>query len=228
MKLTEKHREFAVKCFAKFMTRTETTNAFMQEFAHDLPPPPPAPKFNRQESNQKHENEKQQYIDHFMQTYWNEYQDKYGENAEKQFQNDRQLIKRILNEEYEKAFPQDVQHERKEQLDKHQEDVEAHHKKIKKEISNQLRRLNITHKLFPEKYRELFNQERIEFFQKHQIRNLQDNNIVLTELETMYGYAKQQTFQQKDPKDVVRHLNTALNYLKVIIANFSTREQETN
>ena len=55
MKLTEKHREFAVKCFAKFMTRTETTNAFMQEFAHELPPPPPAPKFNRQESNQKHE-----------------------------------------------------------------------------------------------------------------------------------------------------------------------------
>ena len=43
MKLTEKHREFAVKCFAKFMTRTETTNAFMQEFAHDLPPPPQTP-----------------------------------------------------------------------------------------------------------------------------------------------------------------------------------------
>ena len=33
MKLEEKHRQFAVKCFAQFMTRTEVTDAFLEEFS---------------------------------------------------------------------------------------------------------------------------------------------------------------------------------------------------
>ena len=40
MKLNEQHKEFAVKCFARFMTRTEVVKAFLKEFENDLPPPP--------------------------------------------------------------------------------------------------------------------------------------------------------------------------------------------
>ena len=39
MKLEEKHKEFVVKCFARFMTLTEILGAFMEEFEDDLPPP---------------------------------------------------------------------------------------------------------------------------------------------------------------------------------------------
>ena len=38
MKLNEQHKEFAVKCFARFMTRTEVVKAFLKEFENDLPP----------------------------------------------------------------------------------------------------------------------------------------------------------------------------------------------
>ena len=39
MKLEEKHKEFVVKCFARFMTLTTIVDAFMDEFADDLPQP---------------------------------------------------------------------------------------------------------------------------------------------------------------------------------------------
>ncbi len=40
MKLQDHHNEFAVKCFAEYMQRSDVTHAFMQEFEHDLPKPP--------------------------------------------------------------------------------------------------------------------------------------------------------------------------------------------
>ena len=43
MKLQEHHKEFAVKCFAKYMQRSDVADAFMLEFEHDLPKPPPPP-----------------------------------------------------------------------------------------------------------------------------------------------------------------------------------------
>ena len=36
MQLEERHKEFAVKCYAQFMKRSEVTNAFMEEFATDI------------------------------------------------------------------------------------------------------------------------------------------------------------------------------------------------
>ena len=43
MILQENHKEFAVKCFAEYMQRSDVAHAFMQEFEHDLPKPPPPP-----------------------------------------------------------------------------------------------------------------------------------------------------------------------------------------
>ncbi len=40
MKLQENHKEFAVKCFAEHIQRSDVTYAFILECEHDLPQPP--------------------------------------------------------------------------------------------------------------------------------------------------------------------------------------------
>ena len=39
MKGQEHHRQFAIKCFAQFMTRSQITNAFIEELQDELPNP---------------------------------------------------------------------------------------------------------------------------------------------------------------------------------------------
>ena len=38
MKLEEKHKEFVVKCFARFMKLTSIVDVFLEEFEDELPP----------------------------------------------------------------------------------------------------------------------------------------------------------------------------------------------
>ena len=209
MELQQKHKEFAIKCFASFMTRSQVTAAFMEEFAHDLPQPP-IPKFNPLESNQQYISDKQEYIDKKMQLIRQEYQEMYEEDAEEMFQYDSQDLRQQLNKQYEK--------ECKDQLENHIQEVEQHYKELKKVLSNQLRRFNITDSQFPEKYRLLFNQIREEFILKYRSENLQDADNVQSELETIYGYVKQHIFQQNNSGDGIKNANIAHNILKTIIA----------
>ena len=39
MQLNENHREFTLKCFAKYMTFREVVDTFIREFKDDLPQP---------------------------------------------------------------------------------------------------------------------------------------------------------------------------------------------
>lgn len=217
MKLQERHNEFAVKCFARYMTRQQVADAFIQEFAHDLPQPPPEPKFNRHESNQTYQTEKQAHIDKYMIDLQQEYQKIHGEDAEKHFQEDFQQLQQELSVEYEKAFPQDVKKERTDQLNEHEMQVKEHYKKLKKELSNQLRRFNIAHTQFPEKYRQLFNQAREEFMLNYRSENLQNIDNALSELETIYCHVKQNMFLQTTPSESLRNADLAHNILKTII-----------
>ena len=57
MKLDEKHKQFAVKCFARFMTRTKVVEAFLEEFADDLPPPPEYEAVTQEELKEAYEGE---------------------------------------------------------------------------------------------------------------------------------------------------------------------------
>ena len=41
MKLQEKHNEFAVKCFARFMKPSQVAEALIGEFSQDIPKPKP-------------------------------------------------------------------------------------------------------------------------------------------------------------------------------------------
>ena len=91
----ERHKEFAVKCFARFMTISAIVDAFKEEFHDDIPKPAPV---------QQNQN-----------------------------------------------------------LEQYHQEIEKHKRAIKGKLYQQLRKYNITHKDFPQKWLQLFNQTRQEF-----------------------------------------------------------------
>ena len=202
------------------MTRKQVTVAFIEEFAHELPQPPSIPKLNPEEINQQYQREKQEYVDNHMQGLRHDYQEMYEdeEKAEEIYQEDTQGLREKQNELYEILYPHDDEKECKDQLEKYNQEVEEHYKKLKNELSNQLRRFNITDTQFPEKYRQLFDQIREEFILNYRSENLQDTDKVQLELETIYGYVKQNIFQQNNSGDGIKNANIAHNILKTIIA----------
>ena len=99
--------------------------------------------------------------------------------------------------------------------------------KLETNLSDRLRRLNITHRQFPEKYRDLFNQTRKEYFLSYRAENLQNSDNVILELETLYGYVKQRIFEEVNSKEAMKHVNLAHNILKTIATcNTSNAKQE--
>ena len=221
MKLDEKHKEFAVKCYAQFMTRTEVTNAFIQEFAHDLPPPPPEPPeppdSEQQNSSIDDELEKEEYIAKYLEEFEERYQNTYEYEAEKKFEQDTPKLREQLENDYVNACQEEHDKERTQQhLAVYQKEVQNHKEEVKRNLSDRLRRLNITHRQFPEKYRDLFNQTRKEYFVSYRTENLQNPDNIILELETLYGYVKQRVFQEVNPKEAIKHVNLAHNILKTI------------
>ena len=71
---------------------------------------------------------------------------------------------------------------------------------------------NITHSRFPKKYKNLFNQTRKQFIESY--RNPNDKDSITTELETIYGYIKQQILQAKNPKEITANARLAHTILK--------------
>lgn len=164
MKLQEKHKEFAVTCYARFMTRTEVVEAFIEEFADDLPEPLP------------------------------------------------------LAEIEQSYKPTDnLAEDKRKHLANHQNVVKNHNKKVKRNLSNQLRRFNITHRQFPDKYCTLFDQIRMEYFSSYRSESLENTDDVALELETLYGYVKQRIFNEANPKEIMNHVNLAHKILRTIV-----------
>ena len=193
MKLQEKHKEFAVKCFARFMTRSEVVNAFIEEFSEDLPQHPT------------------------LTEYALEYkQDLYFESLSREelekIEDDNELSDEELDIELSVE-------QRKEMYGEYQEERDYHNEKVKTELSNQLRRLNITHRQFPNKYRDLFNQTREQYFNDYRCENLGTDDNVLKELETLHGYVKQLLFQETQPKEALKYVNLSHQILKTIVAH---------
>ncbi len=224
MNLQEHHREFAVKCFAEYMQRSDVAHAFMQEFEHDLPKPPPPPEppnFEEEVNGIEYQFSREEYIKNNMAEISSRYFKMYSVNSHKK------LGKEEANyiEKFKLEFDKEWQKERKkmyeEQLSEYQLILDNHYMQIHKELSNQLRRLNITHTQFPEKYRKLFNESRNAFLKGKRDNNMtdagltQDDNIQ-QELETIYGHVKNLVFSEKEPKEVLKHVNTAHGILKTI------------
>ena len=81
--------------------------------------------------------------------------------------------------------------------------------------------LNITHTEFSEKYRNLFNESRDAFLKGKIDDNMtdvgltQDENIQ-QELEIIFGHVKNLMFLEKEPKEVLKHVDRAHDILKTI------------
>ncbi len=224
MNLQEHHREFAVKCFAEYMQRSDVAHAFMQEFEHDLPKPPPPPEppnFEEEVTGIEYQFSREEYIKNNMDEISSRYFKMYGIDAHiKRKKEEANYIKKFKLE-----FDKEWQKQRKkmyqEHLSEYQLILDNHYMQIHKELSNQLRRLNITHTQFPEKYRKLFNESRDAFLKGKRDNNMtdaglaQDDNIQ-QELETIYGHVKNLVFSEKEPKEVLKHVNTAHGILKTI------------
>ena len=62
MKLEEKHREFAVKCFARFMIPSKVAQALIEEFPQP-PTPPELPSFEEEKEGIVYQFKKDEYIE---------------------------------------------------------------------------------------------------------------------------------------------------------------------
>ena len=223
MKLDEKHKQFAVKCFARFMTRAEVVEAFLEEFAADLPPPPEFEECTQEEFQEVYEGEteedkreREKDSAKILEMYKERYQRMYGADASTKFAEDRDTLQEKSRQDW---YRRDwLVFCRESRLD-HEAEVEEHFQETKQEISNQLRRLNITHPRFPNKYRDLFNQAREHYFNEYRGENLGIAENVLRELEILLGYAKQCIFQEKKQADALKFITLAHQILKTTVAH---------
>lgn len=198
MKLQEKHKEFAVKCYARFMKPAEVVNAFMEEFVTDI-----ATAYLETSDTE------------MTQALVEELMAETAQETQKEFihKTVRQKLK-LLETDKDRGVnnASEDQHDRIIAF----QTIREYYTKLKDNLSDRLRRLNITHRQFPEKYRDLFNQTRKAYFQSYRTENLQNPDNIIFELETLYSYVKQRIFQEVNSKEAMKHVNLAHNILKTI------------
>ena len=213
MKLEEKHKEFVVKCFARFMTLTQIVDAFMEEFEDDLPPPDipdllPFEEWMGDPIPDEDDLEKQGFIEDFTRNHQKAYKEKYGDEADERFNQD---LLEAYQVECERDYAQYCEILRRNELPQH-------HAQLRNILFNRFRRLDIDHVQFPDKYKALFSETRDEFCKNYRIPDLNVPENVVRELETLYGYERQRIFQHSNSKNVTKHVTLAHQILKTIIA----------
>ena len=232
MKLQEKHKHFAVKCYARFLTRTEVVEAFLEEFADDLPPLPEHPEFSEERYREYGEIEEEETAEDILYrderiakklaNYQARYKEAYGADGTKKFETDREKLREQCIQDW-YAGPELTEEAIEEARERHdaayEYRVKKHHQQVKRDISRQLRRLNIIHRQFPEKYRALFNQAREQYFNDYRGDNLGISENVLKELEILIGYVKQCIFQQENQTDAMKFMTLAHQIMKTVVAH---------
>ena len=214
MKLEEKHKEFVVKCFARFMTLTTIVDAFMDEFEDDLPQPDISDLPTLDEwmaellEDEAEQAAKLKMMNESIERNREAYTEEYGAEA------DERLNQEAL-EEY--NFDCEMEHSQYCRT-KREEALAKHEKELPESLFNRFRRLDIDHRQFPDKYKALFHKTRDEFCANYRIPDLNVPENVVRELETLYGFQKQRIFGQTGSKDVMQHVTLAHQILKTIIA----------
>ena len=221
MKLEEKHKEFVVKCFARFMTLTDIVNAFLEEFEDDLPPPDMSEVVTlealmAEPLSDEDIEEKSEFVDEYIEEFIEELKEEYGNEAEEKLnQEAREAFDSLRETQYRKAAKESL------------EDALAGHEDwLQKNLFNRFRRFDIDHRQFPDKYKALFNETRNEFCANYRIPDLNVPENVVRELETLYGHEKQLIFQHTDSRDVMKHVTLAHQILKTIITCNAINSQQ--
>ena len=222
MKLQEKHHEFAVKCFATFMKPSKVAAALIEEFPQDFPQPPTPPElpsFEQEKEGIVYQFNKNEYVEQKLDEVRKRYTQTYGfMKAENKLSRVKKRFVEVFENDFEQEWQEELDERHKQLLDEHNLEVNKHNKDLKAELSNQLRRLNITHPQFPMKYRELFKQARDEFCQSHRIGNIPINENIRQELESIYSYVKEAIYQAETPNDVINQVKMAHTILKTLAA----------
>ena len=223
MTLQENHKQFAVKCYAQFMTTEQVATKFMQEFQDDLPKPPLPDQNNQNPNDIANQLEKTEYYNDWQRHYYRKYESIYKDEAEQKFQQDRPKINELIGKRYVEMLQRQSIKNNAEQTETLQDLTKQHTKTLKRKIANQIRVYNITNTRFPKKYEQLFNQTRQQYIENYGNPNtpLTDNtdtdtDILTAELQTLYAYIKQQIFQAKNPKEAAVHTRLAHTILKTI------------
>ena len=225
MRLDEKHKQFAVSCYAQFMPTAKVVTAFIEEFDDELPKPPPLQIPNNEGGIDEQMN-RDEYIKEQLGNYWEKYMDLYNVDGNKRYEKDLNKI----NEQIEKSYVLFAQEQQvrnhKQHQEEHQQKIDEFYKDLRNNLSNNLRRYNITHRRFPNKYGELFYQVRQQYIDSYRNQNASGPDIITTELETIYGYIKQQIFQVKNPREIATHARLAHTILQTIDTRQKSEDQE--
>ena len=215
------------------MKTNDVVQALIEEFAHELPQPPPPPKlldYEKEIEGIDYQYNRDEYVAKQMVVMEQRYIKTYGNKAQVKLEQDYQRLIEDLEKDFDLDWREDREKLINDQLHKYVLEERDFYKKLSSELSNQLRRLNITHTQFPDKYRKLFNETRAEFFKCQYNENLLNNQNILNELETIYAYVKNLIFQEEIPAEAIKQVNMAHNLLKTIASQKQNdaQKQETN
>lgn len=100
------------------------------------------------------------------------------------------------------------------------EKIEPQIEEIRKILTSRFRRLDISHKRFPRKYRALFDQVQRQHFQSLHTKNLENPQNAIEELETLYNFIREDIFEHKDltqvplAHQILRSIVTSKNLLE--------------
>ena len=222
MKLKEKHKQFVVKSFASFMKLTDIVDAFIEEFEDELPPLgiPDIPSIDQIMAEPLDDSElrsRSEFIAMYVKKNLKAFDEKYGKDTDEKLNasalaafNERRADRYIKN--YQIYFNQERA---------------AYEKQLRQDLFNQFRRLDINHRQFPEKYRDLFNQTREQYCASYRVPDLTNPESLARELETLYGYQKQRLFQGESQGEITKHIALAHQILKTLVAcNALNAEQD--
>ena len=101
-------------------------------------------------------------------------------------------------------------------------DFEKIHRAVREKLLAAFRRLNITHSQFPEKYRELFEKTREQYFQSYRSNDLAIQENIVDELSTLYQLTKEIAFETRDLKSIAQ----ATQILKTIATCNAINDQQ--
>ena len=222
MKLKEKHKQFVVISYARFMKLTDIVDAFIEEFEDELPPlgipeTPNIDKIMAEPLNDSELHSRSEFIAAYLKKHLKVFDEKYGKDADDKLNESALAAFNIYREgRYIRNYKTYYIKERAD-----------HQRQLREKLFNQFRRLDIKHRQFPEKYRDLFNQTREEYCTNYRTLNLTTAANIAQELETLYGYQKQCIFQAEDTEEATKHVTLAHQILKTLVAcNAINTEQE--
>ena len=214
MKLQDKHKQFAVKSFAKMMSCAEVTTAFMQEFEHELPKPSiKKPEYPTTDIEQ-HEREK--FIQDALAIEQLKHLAEYDSQGRAMFEQNLDKIHEQIEIDLQEHFKQLRDQTHNENLQAYNEQLEEHTQKLRADISNQLRVYNISHSRFPLKYRQIYDQTQREYLSKLLTDPNTNEDHITQELQTLYGFIKRRIIQGESTRDLPSDIKLAHTLLKTI------------